>query len=61
LQSLTAHEAVAARDVERDDDTVAGFDVCDCGADLLDEAHRLVAQDVPGVEMRIHDLVQVEV
>ena len=43
---VVAHEAVPAGDVERDHDAVAGRDVGDLGADRLDDAHRLVAEDV---------------
>ena len=41
-----AHPAVAAGDVEGDHDAVARRDLGDLGADLLDDAHRLVAEDV---------------
>ena len=61
LQLVLAHEAVAAGDVERDDDAVARGDVRDLGADLLDDAHRLVAEDVALVDERAEHLVEVKV
>ena len=51
-QALVAHAAVPAGDVERDHDAVAGLDVRHLGADLLDDAHRLVAEDVALVDVR---------
>jgi hypothetical protein len=57
-----AHPAVPARDVERDHHPVAGRDVAGgLRADLLDHAHGLVAQDVPGLHERAEHLVQVQV
>ena len=38
-----------------------GLDVGDLGADLLDDAHRLVAEDVTGREERAEHLVEVQV
>jgi hypothetical protein len=61
LQALVAHEARAARDVERDHDPVARLEVGHLAADLLDDAHRLMAEDVALVEERSHDLVEVEI
>ena len=53
LQALVAHVAVTAGDVERDHDAVAdGLRLRDLGADLLDDAHRLVAEDVALVHER---------
>jgi hypothetical protein len=52
---------VAADDVERDHHAVARLDVADLGADLLDDPHRLVTEDVAGVDERSEDLVEVEV
>jgi hypothetical protein len=49
LQAPVAHEAAAAGDLERDDHAVPGREVRDLGTDLLDHAHRLVAEDVPFV------------
>src|SRR5690606_747602 len=46
LQSLAAHETVAARDRERNDDAVADSQLGDIGADLYNDAHRLVSEDV---------------
>ncbi len=46
VQLHAAHVAAAAGDVERDDHAVAGLDVRDVRAGLLDDAHRLVAEDV---------------
>src|SRR5205823_3712937 len=57
MEAALAHEAGAARDVERDHDGVAGRDLLDLGADLFDDAHRLVADDVAllhdGAELRV--------
>ena len=61
VEAALAHPAVAAGDVERDDDAVAGLDVGDVGADLLDDAHRLVAEDVARGEVGAQDLVEVQV
>jgi hypothetical protein len=52
---------VSARDVERDDDPVAGFDVGDVGPDLLDNPHWLVTEDVPRGEIGAEHLVEVQV
>ncbi|MNR62564.1 hypothetical protein D3C85_1846280 [compost metagenome] len=52
---------MAARNVERDDHPVAGLEIRDRGADLLDDAHGLVAQDVAGLHVWPEDLIQVEV
>src|SRR3954451_14281739 len=46
VQATVTHEAVPADDVERDDDPVSRDDVLYVGTDLLDDAHRLVAEDV---------------
>ena len=48
LEAVVAHPARAAGDVERDHDAVALGDVLDVGTDLLDHAHRLVAEHVTG-------------
>ena len=56
-----AHEAVPAGDVERDDDAVADGDVRHLGADRLDDAHRLVAEDVALADERPEHLVEVQV
>jgi hypothetical protein len=46
VQLPFTHPAAPARDVEGDDDPVAGFSWLDLAADLLDDAHRLVAEHV---------------
>ena len=51
----------AAGDVERDHHAIALGDVGDLGADLLDDAHRLVAEDVALAHERAEDLVEVQV
>jgi hypothetical protein len=56
-----AHPAAAAGDVEGDHDAVAGFDVFDLGADLLDDPHRLVSEDVALVDEHPQHLVEVQV
>src|SRR3712207_4325871 len=61
LQSPLAHEAVAAGDLEGDDDTVTDREVRGPASDLLDDAHRLVAEDEPLGHDRGEDLVEVEV
>jgi hypothetical protein len=61
LQALVAHEAVPAGDVERDDHAVARGDVRDLRPDGLDDTHRLVAEDVAGVDERAQHLVEVQV
>ena len=61
VQAAVAHPAPAAADVERDDDPVADLQVEDVGTDLLDDAHRLVTDDVAGVHERRERLVEVQV
>jgi hypothetical protein len=61
VQALRAHEARATRDVERDHDAVGALELGHAGAGFLDDAHRLVAQDVTLVEERPQHLVEVEV
>ena len=61
LKALVAHEAVTARDVERDDDTVTGPERRDLGTHLFHHAHRFVAEDVAGGHERRQHLVQVQV
>src|SRR4051794_24377955 len=60
-ESPVAHPAVTAGDVERDDDSVARRQVRNAGADLLDDAHELVAEDVALVQVRREHPVEVEV
>jgi hypothetical protein len=55
------HPAVPARHVERYHDPVAGRDVGDLPAHLLNDAHRLVAEDVALIDKRTEYLVEVEV
>ena len=61
IQLHVAHEAVAAGDVEGDDDAVARLQVLHARTDLFDDAHRLVAEDVAGVDEHPEHPVQVEV
>jgi hypothetical protein len=61
VQAPRAHEAGAARDVERNDHPVADRDLGDLGAHLLHDAHRFVTEDVAGVEERPEHLVEVQV
>ncbi len=61
LQVLVAHVAMTARDVERDHDAIAGSDVRHLRADLLDDAHGLVTEDVALVEIRAEHLVEMQV
>jgi hypothetical protein len=56
-QALVTHEAVPAGDVERDHHSVTGLDLLHLGADLLDDAHRLVAEDVAFTDERPEHLV----
>ena len=56
-----AHEARAARDHERHDDAVARRDPDDGAADLLDDAHRLVPEDVAAMQERREHVVEVQV
>src|SRR5699024_2475234 len=59
--SALAHEAVAAGDVERHHHPVARLDVAHTRADLLDDAHRIVADDVPGLHEHAEHRVTVQV
>ena len=58
---LVAHVTTAARDLERDDDPVADPKIARLGADLSDNAHGLVAEDVPGFHERPENLVEVQI
>ena len=60
-EGLVAHPAVAAGDLERDHHPVAGLEVHDVTADLLDDAHRLVAEDVTRGHERAQGLVEVQI
>ena len=51
LQSLCAHVAMPAGDVEGDYDAVAGSDVGHVGANRFDHAHGLVAEHVAGFDV----------
>ena len=61
LEAVVAHPACAAGDVERDHDPVALGDVLDVATNLLDHAHRLVAEHVTGIDERSEHLVEVKV
>jgi hypothetical protein len=61
LQALVAHVAVAAGHLERDHHAVAGRDLGDLAAHLLDDAYRLVPQHVALSHERAHHLVEVQV
>ena len=61
LQPVAAHEAVTAGDVERDHHAIALGEVGDLRADLLDDPHRLMAEDVALAHERAEDLVEVQV
>jgi hypothetical protein len=61
VEPAIARPAVPAGDVEGDDDAVARLDVGDPGADLLDDPHRLVAEDVALVDEGAEHLVEVQV
>jgi hypothetical protein len=61
VQPALVHEARAARDVERHDDAGARLQLANVVADLLDDAHRLVAQDVALAHEWAEQLVQVQV
>lgn len=61
VEPLVAHETVAAADVEGDDHPVSRADLRHVRPDLLDDAHRLVAQDVAGVQIRPEEFVQMQV
>jgi hypothetical protein len=61
LEALVAHEAAAAGDLERNDHAVARGELGHARADLLDHAHRLVAQDRALLDEGAEHLVQVQV
>ena len=61
VQPLGAHPAVPATDLERHDDPVPDLEVARLGADLLDDAHRLVTEDVALAHERAERLVEVQV
>jgi hypothetical protein len=59
LQSDAAHEAMPARDVERDNHPVTDLQVRHAGADRFDDTHRFVTEHVTGGHERGHHRVQV--
>ena len=61
LKPVVAHEAVAAGDVERHHDTIPRPDVRHLGADLFDDPHRLVPEDVSRFHVHREDAVEVQV
>src|SRR3712207_1104121 len=61
MQSLPAHEARAAGDVERDHYALAGADLADVAADLLNDPHRLVTENVTLGQERPEHLVKVQI
>ena len=61
LQPLRAHEARSAGDVEGDDHPVADLEFANVRAQLLDDAKRLVPEDVALAEERAEELVQVQI
>src|SRR5215217_9045009 len=61
LKPPLAHEAVAAGDLEGDYHPVTDREVRGPASDLLDDAHRLVAEDEPLGHERGENLVEVEV
>jgi hypothetical protein len=61
VELTVAHPAGAAGDVEGDHYPVAGLQVPDLGADGLDHSHRLVPEDVSGVQEWPEHLVEVQV
>src|SRR5699024_8038893 len=61
LQPAIAHVAVPARDLGGHHHPVPGRQVGDRRTDLLDDAHRLMAQDVALVHERTQHLVQVSI
>jgi uncharacterized protein (TIGR03086 family) len=61
VELAVAHPAGAAGDVERDDDAVTDLQLRDGAADLLDDPHRLVADDVTGLHERRQRLVEMQV
>jgi hypothetical protein len=52
---------VPAGDVEGNHDPVPRLDLLHFGADLLDDAHRLVAEDVALLQEGGEDLVEVQI
>ena len=61
VEGLVAHEAVAARDLERHHHPVADRQPRHLGADLLHDSHRLVPENVTGVHEGAEGLVQVQI
>src|SRR5688572_22792199 len=58
---LLAEMALAAGNVERDEDMVADLQVLHLRPDLLDDAGELVAERLPDPSVRYHAVVKVEV
>jgi len=61
VEVLVTHEAVPAGDLERHDDTVTDRDVGHRGADLFDDSHRLMTEDVTLAHERPERLIQMQV
>src|SRR5690606_36166968 len=60
-ETSITHEASAAGDVERNHHPITRSDMIHLGTDLLDDTHRLVAEDVTFIEVHPEDLVQMQV
>ena len=61
LQTLVAHETVAARDVEWHHDPVPDVQVRHAGTNCFHDAHRFMAEYVPGGHERCKHLVEMQV
>ena len=58
-ESVVAELTCAAGDLEGDDDAVPDPEVAGVRTDLLDDTHRLMAEDVAGVHERAEYFVEV--
>ncbi len=61
LEPVVAHEAAAARDLERDDHSVSRSQAGDTGADFFHDPHRFVPENVAGRHEGAEHLVQVQI
>jgi hypothetical protein len=60
-QTFFAEVALAAKDVERHEHAIAGFQILDVAADLLDHADELVAERLSDTRIRHEAVIQVQV
>ena len=58
---MSTEEAAAARNREWDDDTVASLEIGDATADVLDNAHELVAENIAAAHRRDETVIEMQI